>query len=566
MKNITSILLALFITIAAYAGPANSSVVNIVCYDAQGTLLRSGYGFFVSSDGRVCLPYRLISGASRADVIDWSGKKFSALRIAGASSAYDIAVITTNAQKVEYLNQTDATATEGQAINLLYYTTNKKDKAEAATITMTEPYGEYTYYTTTVPNNAKYYGCPITNANNQVVGIVQQNVTDSASSSYAIDARLVGTLGIDAMSALDSDFAAIGLPRQLPDDEVAAYSLVYILARAPQTSPLIVTTALDDYITAYPDSTKGYLERATYNKGTQAYSDADKDIALALKLGTQTAEVHYQYGRLIYAATTNDEGAAQYGWTLDRARQEAEEAYRLNPQPLYKILLADIAFTESRYDEAQRLYTEVAESSIGAPEHHYYAARACRLVSDEGIIPEDRLQAAATLLDKSLSSYRSPYPAEVAPYLLERAQNYIDLAQYRLAVLDLNEYEKTVTPSNLNAEFYIWRMQTERSAKMYKQALDDGQTALSRCNKDEAVVTMLEIALTYLQAGNYAEAASVASNLVEAMPDNSDTQKIFGISLGYLGKTSEALTHLKRARELGDDSVDTFITKFSSAK
>lgn len=566
MKRISSLALILLVAILTYAAPNCNSVVNIVCYNADGTLLRSGYGFFISADGKVCTPYKLLVGATRADIIDWRGRKFSAERIAGASSANDIALLTSSARKVDYLNIIGSEAKEGEVANLLYYTTNKKDKPALATITKTEAYGEFSYYTTDVTNNSKYYGCPLTNSNGEAIGIIQQNVTDSTAFSYAIDARFCTKLNIDPTSVLNSDFSNIGLPRLLPTDEVSAYSLVYMLAQAPQSTPLIITTAINDYVSAYPDSIKGYIERATYHSNTKAYAEADKDIAAALGLGRQTDEVHYHYGRLIFTAASNDaDDAAKHDWVLSKARDEAEKAYSIKPQPLYQILLADIAFADGRYDDAQALYTQVATSDFGAPEHYYHAARACRFKGGEKI-DEICLREVGDLLDKALAGYRSPYPNEATIFLLERAQNSIALGEYRRAVTDLNEYEKTVTPNNLNAEFYLWRMQAERSAKMYKQALDDGQTALSRSNQEQATATMLEIALTYLQAGSYAEAAEVSSNLVKAFPDNADAQKIFGIALGYLGRKAEAVTHLERARELGDDSVETFIQKFGNGK
>lgn len=561
MRKTVSLLIASLVSLCLYAAVPSAAVVNVITYDAQGSVLHSGYGFYVSADGRAVVPYTLLQDAYRAEVIDAKGARSTVTRLAGASSALDIAIVYAPTRKADFLTiapAEGAALAEGSTATLAYYTTNKKDTPLAATITRAEAYGAYAYYTLSTDNSDKYFGCPLLDATGQVVGIVQRSVGKDATSACAVDARFVHQCGVEAISALGSDYAALHFPVMLPEQEQDAYSFVYMLIRSGAADEK-VKPALDDYVAAYPDSVKGYLERATYATEHLDFAAADADIKAALATGLHADEVHNTYANLILSKQTAMPEPAYGDWTLERALAEAERAYAIRPQGLYELQQASVLFVMQRYAEAAAHYAAVAQSSIGQPEHHYLAARALKLTGDESVMPEVMAH-----LDSAVAGYTAPYPVEAAKYLLERSQVRLMQRQYRLAVADLNDYEKAVGPQNLNAEFYAMRMGAERSAKMYQQAINDANTAAHFAGEAEGPYYRLEAALIYLQTRNFTEAADIALEVTRQKPDSADAYKVLGIAQGYLGKRSEALQHLAEAKRLGDDSVDTFIEKIKS--
>lgn len=64
-----------------------------------------------------------------------------------------------------------------------------------------------------------------------------------------------------------------------------------------------------------------------------------------------------------------------------------------------------------------------------------------------------------------------------------------------------------------------------------------------------------EEGITAFQAGNYAQAAEEFKSVVEAQPDWPGGHRMLGQSLLKLGRSQEALTHLRKAYDLGPDDV-----------
>ena len=132
--------------------------------------------------------------------------------------------------------------------------------------------------------------------------------------------------------------------------------------------------------------------------------------------------------------------------------------------------------------------------------------------------------------------------------------------EYRKAALDYVEYEKIIGPKNLNDKFYYLREQAEIKCRMYQQALDDIRTAMAFNPKDPFYP--VEEAVVLLQAGLYPEAIGACEKSLKMLPENPDCYKIMGIAYGELNDTKKAQEYLKKAKDLGDPTIDTFIQKY----
>ena len=74
-----------------WASKAAKSVFTLKTFGADGTLIGSANGFFVSEDGDAVSIYAPFAGAVRAVVIDASGKELPIECMLGANEMYDVA-------------------------------------------------------------------------------------------------------------------------------------------------------------------------------------------------------------------------------------------------------------------------------------------------------------------------------------------------------------------------------------------------------------------------------------------------------------------------------------------
>lgn len=535
----------------------NKAVLNLITYAPDGTLLRSGYGFYISEEGQAVASFNLFKGAARAVAVDGKGKEYPVLRILGANSTYDLVKFTVApAKKIEYLPLSTSGAEIGESLVLPYYSTNKKDKPLSAAVQQASDYNGYKYYDITAANEEKIIGCPLLDKDGYVVGVVQKNLLENASTACAIDARFAADLKITSVSALNADLRKIFIPKAIPSDEKEALAYLYMLGR---TDSVMVATAMADFVAAYPDNVDIHIERAVFYASRADYLAAENDYKVALALceknglKEKAAEVHYNFSKTLFASLSMPHAAES--WTIARALEEAELACAVDTHSLYRVQRADCLFADKKYTEAYAAYLELAKGWMSTPEMYYRAARSLELSGG------DSLQVIA-LLDSTVSRLPRPLSTVSARYVLERANRLAAAERYRDAVLDLNDYEKAVGPNRLPAHFYYMRHQMELSARMYQQAIDDIRRAVSL--KPTEPLYRLEEAYILLRVGLYEETCTAASEALKLAPDNSAGHKLLGIASGELGRKDEALEHLRRAAALGDTDTDTYIKKYSA--
>ena len=545
---------------------AYKAVLNVITYKADGSVLRSGYGFYISEDGTGVAPYSLFEDAARAEVFDFAGKRSAVTRILGANSTYDLVTFQTAAEKkCEYFDPAQtATPAVGATLYLRKYTTDKKDPTAKANVTKADAYGKYKYYHISAENTAPNMGCPLFNEDGALVGIVQPNVEDSATEACAIDARFVPTLSISATSALNSDLRAIHIPKALPSNAKDALTYIYMLGNADSTE---LATALNDFIATFPEKVEGYVQRATFFANHRLYDQCEADFAEALTRAEaedatmKADEVHNEFSKIIFQKAVYSPQPPYKDWTLDRALAEAEQAFSLNPSPNYLLQQGRCLFSKKDFQKAYEKFYQICSSPqfdagwspTAQAETWYYAAQSLELAGG------DSLQVLA-MMDSVINNLPTPLTPATAQYLLERARRLEKAGQYRKAIFDYNQYETVVGPKNLNAYFYFIREQAELKAHMYQQALDDIRTSAILSPEDPNY--KIEEALILLQTGLYKEAIAACKKLLQTVPENPDCYKIIGIANGELGNKQEALSALNKAKSLGDPTVDQFLEKY----
>lgn len=563
MKNILLILLCLSSQCLMaqkdtpkWVNKAKQAVFSIVTYDKENKLMNTGNGFFVSEDGVALSDYSLFKGAQRAVIITSEGKQLAVKNIMGANDMYDVVKFRVEIDKKVpgFLMTANTVPAKGENVYLLPYSTKKDRTCTTGTIKEISPLpGGYHYFTLNMPFNEKMISCPVTNAEGEVFAMIQADAANTVNESYAIGTGFAMDLSIDILSNNNAALKNIEIKKALPPTEEQA--LIHLMMSVSSLNAEDYLNLLNDFIEQYPNSTEGYIRRAThyiYNfKDEQHFAMAEADLNKALKLSDKQDEVLYNKAKLIYANQISESPLKYKDWGYAKALDEAGKALAINQLPLYQQLRGDIYFALQEYPKAYECYEEVNQSKLATPASYYSAAKAKELMK------ADRSEVIA-LLDSAINRFTKPYPEEAAPYLLERAQNKEQKGLYREAVADYDEYYQTVN-GNVNDIFYYYREQANYKGKSFKRALEDIQKALELKPKD--ISYLAELGAVYLRIARYEEAIETLQAALAIDPEFAACYRLIGFCQIQLGERDKACENFSKAKELGDEAVESLIDK-----
>ena len=504
---------------------AKRSVFSIVTYDKDDKIQNTGNGFFVTEDGVALSDYSLFKGAQRAVIINSEGEKMPVECILGANDMYDIIKfrVGITVKKVPALQVAALAPAVGAEVYLLPYSTQKGGNVTRGKVKKVDNIGgdKYHYYTLDMVLKDKMVSCPVTTADGKVFGVAQKSSgQDTASISYAAGAAFAMSQNISALALSDPALNAIGIKKGLPEDEDQA--LVYLFIASTQSTPEAYAIALDDFIKTFPNSADGYLRRA----GNYVFADKDEnhmdkaaaDLEHALKVAQKKDDTYYNIAKLIYNYQLSKPETVYKDWTYDKALENVAS------------------------------YDKVNQTELASPASFFSAAKAKELSK---AAPEEVI----ALLDSCIARCQTPITSDLAPYLLERAQMYMNVEKYRLALADYDAYFNAVKGS-VNDLFYYYREQAAFKAKQFQRALDDIAKAIELNPED--LTYRAEQAVVNLRVGRYEEAEKDA---LAIDPKYAEGYRLLGICQIQLKQEKAACASFAKAKELGDPNVDELIKK-----
>ena len=552
MKKILLILFAIQLSLTAFAQPgwvkkANKSVFTLKTFSADGSLIGSTNGFFVGTNGEAISNFTPFKGASRAVIIDAAGKEIPVSAIMGANDMYDVVKFRV-AAKTQPLPVATATAPVGSTAWLLPYREMKNLKS--GPVRKAETFqSDYAYYTVAIQPQESAVSCPLMNDAGEVIGIIQQPASLNDSLSYAVSALFADSLKVTGFSLADPAMKMTAIKMDLPDDLHNANLLIYMAASTVDSATYV--SLINDFIQKFPNEADGYIHRAQVKENTADFAGAKSDMELAIKKGGNADDTHYQYARMIYNKELYQSDKPFADWSLEKALTEIQEANRLNPQPTYRQVEANILFAMKRYDEAYDIFIELTKSPLKGAEIWFSASRCKEMLKDT--------TAMLALMDSTISTFSKPYLKEAAPYIWTRANARLDAGKYRDAVNDLNDYEQLMQ-AQVNARFYYIRHQAEIEGRLYQQALNDITRAIQLEPKE--TLYYAEKASLQIRVGQYAEAIETAEECIAVDPQSSDGYLFKGLGQCLKGNKKEGIQNLQKAKELGDPQADGLIQKY----
>ena len=553
MKKILIILFTIHCSLSAFAQPgwvkkATKSVFTLKTFDENGALIASSNGFFVGANGEAVSNFAPFKGAARAIIIDAQDKEMEVTGMLGANDMYDVAKFRV-AGKTQPLTVAAGIAPTGSTAWILPYRETKK--VASGIVRKAETFQtDYAYYTITMQTSEQAVSSPLLNDNGEVIGLIQPSASSKDTLSYAVSARFADSLKINGLSLNDPTLRLTRIPIEIPDNINDANLMVYMASG--NTDSAAYVKLVDEFIRKFPKSSDGYTYRAQFAAAHADFAEADRYIQQALKVADKKDEVLFSYARMIYNKNIYQSDIPYDAWTYDKALEAIREASTVNPSPSYRQLEANILYASKRYDEAYDIYTDLARNSnLGAAEMWFYAA-SCKAQQKDTL-------ARIALLDSAINTFSKPYLKEAAPYLWSRAEARLDAGKYREAISDMNEYEQLMA-AEVNARFYYIRHQAEIEGRLFQQALNDIERAITMEPKE--TLYYAEKASLEIRVGRYDEAMATAKECISIAPDNSDGYLFLGLAQCLKGNKKEGIPNLQKARELGDPQADGLIEKY----
>lgn len=526
------------------------STFKLIAYDALGNVISSTYGVYTSVDGEAIGSWSALAEASRAEVVDFNGKHFNVKSIIGANELYDVCRFKVDVSKTTAAQLAKQTIAAGSKVWLVG---NEESKPVASEYTVEREEGfmdKYAYYIFAYNDKTGIPGAPFVNSNGEVVGLLQQSETSL--DTHAVDARFATTLTADAFALASPQYSKTGIRLQMPSDQKQAQLMMMFAGE--QNDSAKYADYIADYIQLFPNEVDGYSTSAMRRVNSGDYSGADADMQTALKKSTDKAAAHYEYARVMYHKLMYSVDSTFTEWTLDKALAELEEATRLDSQPAYKHLTAQLLYSKRDFARALDIFTTLAKGEMVNSEVFYEAAQ-CK--TQLGAKKEEIVE----LLDSAVSHCPKPYTTMSAPYILTRGQLYDEMKDYRRALADYNTYD-TIMVGRASADFYYTRYKCEMELRQYQLALNDIAHAAYVAPDADRLGYIAELASLQLRVGKYEDAIRTSDLCLEVDADATDLLIIKGIALANINKKQDGMKCLERAKELGDTRAEDYIKKY----
>lgn len=550
MKRITTIfsLVLLCITVL-HAQPsavkkAAKNMFKITSFDNNGNIIHTGYGVFVNTDGTCLGNWNAFIGASSASVIDAQGRKYDVDCIVGANEIYNVVkfrVTVPDTKKMAIVPLPVATSTLSVSDNCWLVEYDVKSPSikqfrpfKVETFSTSLPY--YIFEQTT---DEQYAGSPFLNENGELIGLMQP--AKKRTDLYCPSAQYAMTMTAGGLTGNEPTLRQTQIRTSLPDDYQQA--IVALMMTNSRTNSTNYLATANEFISRFPTTIDGYSAKAEYYIANNDFKSADDVMHDGIANVEAKDEAHFSLSKMIYNKILYSTDSTFTGWTLDKAIEEIDAAYAINPQPIYTLHRSKILYSQEKYAEAYDGFMSLSKTVLRSGENYYFASL-CKqqLQAPDSIITQ--------LLDSAIACYSKPYKADAATYLLIRGKWLDKIGLSRKALSDFNEYEQ-IMEGRINDEFYYTREQVELRARLYQLALNDINRALD-INPKESVY-YIEKALLLIRVNHLQEAITTSNECLIVSPDNADAYATLGYALSKSGKKSEGMEMLNKATSLGSE-------------
>ena len=531
------------------------AIISVNTYDKKGDLLHSGTGFYVGTNGEAIADYSLFKDAYKATVIDMNGKQIDVDCILGADDTYSVVRFRVNTKGNAVLQCVGDSLVSASQVFVVPFSKEKIKNCRNTTIESQSPLKEkYAYYTLANDLGEEFYGSPLFNERGELIGILQPSLKEKG---YALDIRFREELTIKAIMSNSANMAlnSINISKGVPESVEEALVYTYFKSRSAGNDEYL--DIMNRFIATYPDNAEGYLRRCTPYIDLCEFDKADADLHKYLSLAKDKASANYNIAQTLYNKLTYQKEPAYDKWTYDLAVEHIDKSIELYKDDKTKIadakiLKAQILSGKKDYDGAIAIYEQLnADSTTTSPAIYY----AMSIASESR---GDSTTAVIALMDSAISKFGDPLPGDAANYVLRRGRLYAQIEKNRLAVQDYNQYCYLVN-NKVSDVFYYDRSQIELKARLFQQAYDDINTAISMSPK---IAYYIEKAAMCLRFGYNDESIEACNIVLRSNANDTDALRILGFAQIQAGKKEEGKVNLQKAIDLGDENAKEIMDKY----
>src|SRR5260221_1350566 len=176
--------------IPALVQRAKPAVVEILTFDQQNDLLKTGTGFFISPDGLILTNFHVISGASSIMAKTPTGAVYFLKSVLSASKTYDVAELQFFATDVPYLSLGSSSgAVEGQRVLVIGNPEGLEGTVSDGIISAFRD--NRSMIQITAPISLGSSGSPVLDESGQVLGIAQLIFKEGQNLNFAISSESI---------------------------------------------------------------------------------------------------------------------------------------------------------------------------------------------------------------------------------------------------------------------------------------------------------------------------------------------------------------------------------------
>ncbi len=546
MRRSIVIILALLLTATFCAAQklpkkvekARLSVTSILAY-SNGELKGDGTAFFVGGNGDVVLSYMLARKSDSIAVIDTKGKVRPVLGIVGLNNLYDCVRVRVAAdKKIPYLSVSHSAVPVGDELYMLSYGKKNSGEVKRVSVAAVDSFYSHAYYTLDIKMQEGYASLPLVNANGELVAIMQP-MTAGDTCSYAIGSTVYEKLVTTSVTYGRGHYNDMGIRTLLPDEKDAALSCMYMQAVLGDSASY--GNVVDEFINAFPESYEGYMSKAEFLAvHCRDIEAADAQWEKSLSLAEKPAEVYFNKAKTFSSIIYDGDTVSHNALSVDNVIAMLDKAIAADSLPVYVYYKAGRLYDAGRYDEAYGCYMSLVGADIEQDGVYANASQCQRILKN--------YDAAIELMDSAVNRAMERNKDDALPLVFERGLMKDSVGRHREAVMDYNYYEEN-SAVRLGGTFYYIRSQAEVKCKMYQQALNDLERAISIA--PGYALFYFEKGLLCYRLNLLDEAVTAFEAAKEIDPESSDIYYLLGCSYSKSGNRSLAEENLNKAISLG---------------
>jgi Flp pilus assembly protein TadD len=326
------------------------AVVEILTFDKENKPLKSGTGFFVSSDGALLTNFHVISGASSIVAKTPTGAAYFLKSVVAKSESDDVAKLQFFATDVSYLTLgSSLNAVEGQRVLVIGSPEGLEGTVSDGIISAFR--SGRSIIQITAPISPGSSGSPVLDETGQVIGMATLVSKEGQNLNFAISAELIQTVirsGLAQATATPQE----GQPLTNQQIVEAFNHFEKGLKEGNQKDYKDAITDYTEAIRAEPNYADAYASRGWSYLELGLYEKAIMDLSEAIRLKPDNPDVYLDRGNANFNLKQYESAISDYTEVI-RLKPDYAEAYQGLGSAYLRVKQYERAITD--YTEAIRL-------------------------------------------------------------------------------------------------------------------------------------------------------------------------------------------------------------------